>query len=113
MVQDATTEQTVSPVAEVIYEYAGAKPRFPYLLLRAGADCYYKVLVRGSFLFLTRGRKVIDRGQGELDIPHAGAEWKPVGDFLYASPAEAQAAFARFRASPSEMLARVRAGRKP
>lgn len=111
--QNATTEQSRSPVAEVIYEYAAEKPRYPYLLLRSSADYYYKVLVRGSFLFITRGSKVIDRGRGELDIPHAGAEWKPVGDFLYASPSEAQAAFARFRASPSEMLARVRAGRKP
>jgi hypothetical protein len=110
---DATTDDAVSSGIQVIYEYPGAKPRFPYLLLQAGPASFYKVLLRGSFLFIGHGRKLIDRGQGELDIPHAGAQWRPIGDFVYAHPSEAQAAFARFRASPGEMLTRVLTGRKP
>lgn len=113
MMPDATTDEAASTEIQVIYEYPGAKPRFPYLLLQAGPASYYKVLLRGSFLFIGHGRKLVDRGQGELDIPHAGAQWRPIGDFIYAHPSEAQAAFARFRASPAEMLKRVLTGRKP
>ena len=80
MMPDALPDEAAAAEIQVIYEYPGAKPRFPYLLLQAGPSSYYKVLLRGSFLFIGHGRKL---------------------------------AFARFRASPAEMLKRVLAGRKP
>jgi hypothetical protein len=98
---------------ELIYEYPGVEPRFPYFVVRAGLGSYYKILLRNRFLFVSIGREVLDRGGGKLDIPHVGAERRPVGDFVYATPAEARAGFDRFRAAPNDTLTVVLAGRKP
>jgi hypothetical protein len=56
---------------------------------------------------------LVNRGPGELDIPHVGAGRAPIGDFVYAAPEEARAVFERFRHAPEETLATVLAGRKP
>ena len=98
---------------ELVYDYPGQRPRFPYLVIQDGAASFYKVLLRNRFLYVSHGEKVIDRGGGELDIPFVGAARKPIGDFVYESPAAARAAYERFRAAPREALAIVQAGRKP
>jgi hypothetical protein len=98
---------------KVIFGYPGVPPRFPYLVLDAGQGCYYKVLLRGRFVFVSRGTTLVNRGPGELDIPHVGAGRAPIGDFVYAAPEEARAVFERFRHAPEETLATVLAGRKP
>ena len=98
---------------KLIYEYPGSKSRFPYLVFQAGPGSYYKVLLRHRFLFVSLGTEVLDRGGGELDIPHIGAGRRPVGDFVYATAAEAGVVFERFRATPQDVLAMVLAGRKP
>ena len=97
----------------LIYEHPGVRSHFPYLVLQEGAESYYKVLLCDRFLFVSHGARVIDRDRGELDIPHVGAKRKPIGDFVYATPAEARVAFERFHASPREALSLVLAGRKP
>lgn len=98
---------------KLMYEYPGVPPRFPYLVFHEGGESYYKVRVQGRFLYVSQGAAVIDRGKGELDIPHVGAQRRPIGDFVYDTPAQAKAAFARFRGAPREALALVLAGRKP
>lgn len=100
---------------KLVYEYPGVGRRFPYLMFEEGDGTarYYKVLLRNRFLFVSRGAQLIEREQGELDIPFVAAGRKPIGDFVYDSPDDARAAFERFRASPREALARVRAGHKP
>lgn len=98
---------------KLVYEHAGKAPRFPYLILQAASGHYYKVLLRHRFLFVSEGTGVLDRGRGQPDIPHVGAGRRPIGDFVYATPQEARAAFERFRARPIDALAVVSAGRKP
>jgi hypothetical protein len=98
---------------KLIYEYPGASPRFPYLVFHEEGGSYYKVRIQGRFLYVSRGATVIDRGGGEVDIPHVGAQRRPIGDFVYDTPAQAEEAFARFRAAPREALALVLAGHKP
>jgi hypothetical protein len=98
---------------KLMYEYPGVPPRIPYLVFHDGNESYYKVRIQGRFLYVSRGATVIDRGKGEVDIPHVGATRTPIGDFVYDTPAQAEAAFARFRAAPREALALVLAGHKP
>jgi hypothetical protein len=98
---------------KLVYEYPGVGRRFPYLVLEEGAESYYKVLLRNRFLFVSHGTKLIEREQGEIDIPFVAAGRTPIGDFVYDSLDDARAAFERFRASPREMLALVLAGHKP
>jgi hypothetical protein len=97
----------------LMYEYPGVPPRFPYLVFHEGAESYYKVRIQGRFLSVSHGATVIDRGKGEVGIPHVGAQRRPVGDFVYDTPAQVEAAFARFRAAPREAVAQVLAGHKP
>lgn len=98
---------------KVIYDFPGGGTRFPYLVLHADDGTYYKVRCQGRFLFVSQGTGVVARARGEIDIPYVGVARKPIGDFVYTSPAEAQAALARFRTAPSATVARVLAGRKP
>jgi hypothetical protein len=102
-----------APAANVIYEHEAVNPRFPYLVIQASERSYYKVLRRDRFLFVSHGSGVLDRGQGELDVPYVGAGRKPIGDFVYGSADEARAAFARFRTETAAALRAVLAGRKP
>lgn len=97
---------------DLVFEYAGTARRFPYLLYQEGAERYYKVMLRNRFLYVSHGTRLIDRA-GELDIPHVGADRKPIGDFVFDSPAAARAAFERFRAAPEEAMVLVLAGIKP
>lgn len=98
---------------KLAYEYPGIGRRLPFLVLEEGTDSYYKVLLRNRFLFVSHGTRLMEREQGELDIPFVAAGRTPIGDFVYSSPDEARAAFERFRASPRETLALVLAGHKP
>ena len=113
MKHDETTSAAVGPSLELVYAYPGIPPRFPYLLMREGTTRWYKVLLRNRYLFISTGDGVLDRGDGELDIPHVGAHRQPAGDFVYDSPALAQAAFDRFRQFPRVTLTEVQSGRKP
>jgi hypothetical protein len=56
---------------------------------------------------------VTERTGGEVDIPYVGADRVPIGDLVYASEAEAQAALDRFRRAPSKAVAMVLTGQKP
>ena len=98
---------------KLLYEHPGSSPDFPYLLLQNGAGNYYKVLLRNRFLFVSHGATVIERDQGELDIPFVGAGRTPIGDFVYDNLLEASAAFEIFRTSPGGALSLVLAGQKP
>ena len=98
---------------QVIYDYPGGGTRFPYLVLHAGDGTYYKVRLQGRFLFVSQGTGVVERARGEIDIPYVGAGRKPIGDFVYASPAEAQAALERFRTAPSRPWPWSWRGRNP
>jgi hypothetical protein len=98
---------------KVIYDYPGGGTRFPYLVLQAGDGTYYKARRQGRFLFVSQGTGVVERERGEIDIPYIGAARKPIGDFVYASSAEAQTALDRFRTAPSATVAMVLAGQKP
>lgn len=102
-----------APAAKIIYEHEAVKPRYPYLVIQVGERSYYKVLRRDRFLFVSHGSGVLDRGQGELDVPAVGVGRKPIGDFVYGTSDEARAAFARFRTGPADALRAVLAGRKP
>jgi hypothetical protein len=97
----------------VIYEYPGGGPRFPYLVLQDVDGTYYKVRRQGRFLFVSQGSVVTERTGGEVDIPYVGADRVPIGDLVYASEAEAQAALDRFRRAPSKAVAMVLTGQKP
>lgn len=97
----------------VMYAYPGGGSRFPYLILQDAAGPYYKVRIQGRFLFVSQGTGLVERQPGEVDIPHVGASRTPVGDFVYASATEAQAALVRVRSAPGPALAMVLAGQKP
>jgi hypothetical protein len=98
---------------KVIYEYPGGGTRYPYLVLQEGDGNYFKVRLQDRYLFVSQGTGVVERNQGEIDIPYVGAGRTPIGDFVYASPIEAQMALERFRTAPSERLAMILAGQKP
>jgi hypothetical protein len=99
--------------ARLIYEHEAIKPRYPYLVIQAGEHSYYKVLLRDRFLFVSHGSGVLDRGQGEWDVPFVGVGRTPVGDFVYGSSDEAKSVFARFRSAPADALWTILVGRKP
>jgi hypothetical protein len=109
----STETPTEVSAMKLVYEYPGVGRHFPYLVFEEGAESFYKVLLRNRFLFVSHGTKLMEREQGELDIPFVASGRTPIGDFVYDSPDEARAAFERFRAAPRETLALVQAGHKP
>jgi len=110
--RDLPKHSPVPPI-EPVYAYPGLPPRLPYMLFREAGAAYFKVLLRDRFLFISTGTKLIDRGAGELDIPHVGANRQPASDFVYDRPIQAQNAFERFQLDPRGTISRVRTGRKP
>ena len=98
---------------QVIYAYPGGGARFPYLVLEDADGTYYKVRLQGRFLFVSHGTGVVERQPGEVDLSDVDAGRRPIGDFVYASQAEAQAALERVRSAPSHAVAMVLAGHKP